>query len=67
MSGYSVQERIEVYKCARRKYQTILKNDKDGVIPLYREKFLHTEERTRENARKQTAGIRMVVMTQLYL
>ena len=39
MSGYSVQERIEVYKCARRKYQTIIKNNRDGVIPLYRGKF----------------------------
>ena len=32
-SVYSVQERIEVHTCARQKYQTIVKNDKDGVIP----------------------------------
>ena len=51
-SGYSVQERIGVYKCAKRKYQAILKNDRDGVIPLYRGKFWHMEERTREKREK---------------
>ena len=51
-SGYSVQERIEVYRCARRKYQSILKNDRDEVIPLYRGEFWHMEERTQEKREK---------------
>ena len=51
-SGYSVQERIDVYRNARRRYETILENDKNGIIPMYRGKFWHLQERTKEKREK---------------
>ena len=51
-SGYINQERIEVYKCTRKKYQSILKNNIVGIIPLYRGKFWKIEERARERREK---------------
>ena len=38
MSGYSQEDRVSVYKATNNKYKRILKNDEDGVIPLYRGK-----------------------------
>ena len=51
-SGYSVLERIDVYRNARRRYETILENDKNGIIPMYRGKFWHLQERTKEKREK---------------
>ena len=51
-SGYSVQDRVDVYRNARRRYESILKNDRDGIVPLYRGKFWELEERTRKKREK---------------
>ena len=45
-SGYSQQERVYVYRIAKKKFDTIVKLDKDGVQPMYRSKFWEANKRT---------------------
>ena len=51
-SGYNQAERYNVYRRAKRKYSTMVDNDKNGIIPLYRDKFWNQEERIHSKRNK---------------
>ena len=51
-SGYNENERKAVFLKAKRKFETMLENDKNRLIPLYRSKFWNQIERQEEKARK---------------
>ena len=57
-SGYDQKERIEVYRAAKRKYSDMLKNDSEGVTPLYREKNWKRIERIKEKEVKRKSWYR---------
>ena len=44
-SGYDNEERVKVYKSAKKKYEEMLKKDLEGVTPIYREKNWNRLER----------------------
>ena len=51
-SGYNQAERYNVYRRAKRKYSNMVDNDKNGIIPLYRDKFWNQEERIHSKRNK---------------
>ena len=44
-SGYGIEDRIKIYKSAKRRYDETLKKDSEGVKPLYRSKDWNRSER----------------------
>ena len=44
-SGYDQLERCTVYRRAKKKYDNIIENDKNGICPLYRNKFWNQKDR----------------------
>ncbi len=52
-SGYDVEERVRVYKTAKKKYEEMKKKDVEGEKPLYRGKNWNRLERLNEKAQKR--------------
>ena len=52
-SGYGKEERIEVYRAAKRKYKEMIWKDIEGITPLYREKTYRRIERAEEKEKKK--------------
>ena len=52
-SGYGVEERVKVYRLAKRKYDEMLRKDAGGEIPLYRGKNWNRSERLRAKELKK--------------
>ena len=52
-SGYSKEDRIIIYRKAKTKFDEKLKNDRLGVIPLYRSKLWNLGRRKNDKERKQ--------------
>ena len=50
-SGYGMEERVRVYRLAKRRYEEMLRRDAEGETPLYREKDWN---RTKGKELKQT-------------
>ena len=46
-SGYSPQERQNVYNLAKKKFDKIINDDREGVTPMYRSKSWNQELRNR--------------------
>ena len=53
ISGYETRERINIYQKAKKRFQTMVKNDEDGICPLYRGKFWNRPERARKRNEKK--------------
>ena len=53
MSGYSPEERMEVYLRAKSKFDSMVKKDKDGEIPLYRPREWKRTERLKDKENKK--------------
>ena len=53
-SGYGIEDRIKIYKSAKRRYDEMLRKDSEGVEPLYRSKDWNRSERlkTKESKKK---------------
>ncbi len=52
-SGYGKEERIEIYRAAKRKYKEMIRKDLEGITPLYREKTYRKIERAEEKEKKK--------------
>ena len=52
-SGYNAEERINIYRAAKKKYIEMLRKDTEGITPLYREKNWNRIERIREKEIKK--------------
>ena len=52
-SGYGMDERIRVYRSAKRRYDEMLKKDSDGVEPMYRSKDWNRSERVKNKELKK--------------
>ena len=52
-SGYDIEERVKVYKSAKKKYEEMLRKDLEGETPLYREKSWKRLERIKEKEQKR--------------
>ena len=52
-SSYSQEDRIKVYKKAKRKFEKIIERDRTGECPMYRGKFWQRERREAEKAEKK--------------
>lgn len=52
-SGYSQEDKIKVYKKAKRKFEKIVERDKTGECPMYRGKFWHRERREMQKIEKK--------------
>ena len=52
-SGYSQEQRVTVYKAAKKKYNTQLEDSKNGTGPLYRSKDWKRAERNKEKQQKK--------------
>ena len=50
-SGYKMEERVKVYRAAKRRYDEMVKRDTEGVEPLYRSKEWNRTERLRKKRR----------------
>ena len=48
LSGYQKEQRVNVYKAAKKRYDQQIKNDSEGITPLYRSKQWNREERCHE-------------------
>ena len=49
-SGYDQQQRVQVYKKAKRRFENIIEKDKKGECPMYRSKCWERVRRDREKA-----------------
>ena len=58
-SGYKMEERVTVYRAAKRKYDDMVKRDTEGVEPLYRSKEWKRTERVREKERKRKTWLKV--------
>ena len=52
-SGYSRYERYEVYSRAKKRFDKMIEDDKNGVVPLFRSKLWKQEERALEKSTKK--------------
>ena len=52
-SGYNEEQRGRVYNAAKKKFSQIVKDDKDGKIPMYRSKMWQRERRQNEKGKKK--------------
>ena len=52
-SGYSMEERIKVYRTAKKRFDEMLRKDETGTEPLYRSKNWNRAERNEEKRRKK--------------
>ena len=52
-SGYGIEERVKVYRAAKRRFDEMVKRDAEGVEPLYRSKDWKRTERVKEKERKK--------------
>ena len=52
-SGYSRYERYEVYSRAKKRFDKMIEDDKNGVVPLFRPKLWKQEERALEKSTKK--------------
>ena len=52
-SGYNQQQRVQVYKRAKRKFDNIIEKDRKGECPMYRSKSWERGRRDREKAEKK--------------
>ena len=52
-SGYDMEERIKVYRAAKKRYDEMVRKDEEGIEPLYRSKEWNRNERTKEKERKK--------------
>ena len=52
-SGYNSEERVKVYRSAKKKYEEMMKKDLEGETPIYREKSWNRLERIKEKERKR--------------
>ena len=48
LSGYQKEQRVNVYKAAKKRYDQQIKNNIEGITPLYRSKQWNRKERCRE-------------------
>ena len=53
VSGYTLDERREVYRRAIERFNNMVKRDKDGIMPLYRSKNWNREMRDKEKSEKK--------------
>ena len=51
-SGYSPQDRQEVYNLAKKKFHKIINDDHEGVTPMYRSKSWNQGKRNRKKVNK---------------
>ena len=54
-SGYSQEDRIKVYKTAKRKFDKIVERDKTGECPMYRGKFWQHERREMQKIERKNS------------
>ena len=52
-SGYNMEERVKVYRTAKKRFDEMLKKDETGTEPLYRSKNWNRAERNEETRRKK--------------
>ena len=52
-SGYGMEERVRVYRLAKRRYEEMLKKDAEGETPLYRGKEWNRNERIKAKELKK--------------
>ena len=52
-SGYGIEERVKVYRAAKRRFDEMVRRDAEGVEPLYRSKDWKRTERVQEKERKK--------------
>jgi len=52
-SGYSQEQRVAVYKAAKKKYNNQLESNEEGVVPLYRSKQWNRMERSKAKRLKK--------------
>ena len=48
-----MEERIKVYRAAKKRYDEMVRKDEEGIEPLYRSKEWNRNERTKEKERKK--------------
>ena len=54
-SGFSRYERFEVYSRAKKRFDKMIEDDVNGVVPLFRPKLWKQEERAMEKSTKKYA------------
>ena len=52
-SGYEMEDRVKVYRAAKRRYDEMIRRDREGTEPLYRGKEWNKDERAKEKERKK--------------
>ena len=52
-SGYGIEERVKIYRAAKRRYDEMVRKDEEGIQPLYRSKEWNRTERMKEKERKK--------------
>ena len=54
-SGYGMEERVKIYKAAKKRFDEMVRKDENGTEPLYRSKNWNRIERNREKERKKSS------------
>ena len=64
-SGYPQEDRVLVYKKARKVFENIVERDRIGECPMYRGKFCKGMKETRQNSTRNISGMKRGVMRRL--
>ena len=52
-SGYGMEDRVRMYRAAKKRYDEMIRRDTEGTEPLYRSKDWNRSERVKEKERKK--------------
>ena len=64
--GYTQEDKVLVYKKAKKLFENVVERDRAGQCPMYRGKFWQRSEEKRKNSTSSAIGIKEEIMTQLY-
>ena len=64
-SGYPQEDRVLVYKKAKKVFENIVERDRTGECPMYRGKFGKEMKETRQNSTRNISGMKRGVMKRL--
>ena len=70
-SGYSIKFRTDILDSALNAFEKIMKDDKEGIKPLFRDREWNKEERAKDKKNKKlnwyNGGNKKEIMKQFYL
>ena len=63
LSGYNIGDRLKVYNLAKARYNKIIREDQDGLVPMYRSKFWNRKVRIVKKREKDLKSLSCTILS----